>query len=74
MLADHFASMESHVRRVESLLSPTGLWDEGFQFGDWLDPTAPDEPGMSRADNGVVATACLYRDAHLVRDVASSRP
>ena len=24
---------------------PTGLWDTGFQFGDWLDPTAPpDEP------------------------------
>jgi alpha-L-rhamnosidase len=71
VLADQFDSMASHVRRVESLLSPTGLWDEGFQFGDWLDPTAPpDEPGMSRADNGVVATACLYRDAHIVRDVA----
>jgi alpha-L-rhamnosidase len=71
VLADHFDSMTSHVRRVESLLSPTGLWDEGFQFGDWLDPTAPpDEPGMSRADNGVVATACLYRAAHIVRDAA----
>jgi alpha-L-rhamnosidase len=71
VLADQFDSMASHVRRVESLLSPTGLWDEGFQFGDWLDPTAPpDEPGMSRADNGVVATACLYRDAHVVRDAA----
>jgi alpha-L-rhamnosidase len=71
VIADQFDSMASHVRRVESLLSPTGLWDEGFQFGDWLDPTAPpDEPGMSRADNGVVATACLYRDAHIVRDAA----
>jgi alpha-L-rhamnosidase len=71
VIADQFDSMASHVRRVESLLSPTGLWDEGFQFGDWLDPTAPpDEPGMSRADNGVVATACLYRDADIVRDAA----
>jgi alpha-L-rhamnosidase len=71
VLADQFDSMVSHVRRVESLLSPTGLWDEGFQFGDWLDPTAPpDEPGMSKADNGVVATACLFRDAHIVRDTA----
>ena len=33
--------MAAHVRRVETLLSPTGLWDTGFQFGDWLDPDAP---------------------------------
>jgi alpha-L-rhamnosidase len=72
VLADQFDSMVAHVRRIESKLSPTGLWDEGFQFGDWLDPTAPpDEPGVSRADNGVVATACLYRDAHIVRDAAT---
>jgi alpha-L-rhamnosidase len=70
-LADQFDSMVAHVRRIESLLSPTGLWDAGFQFGDWLDPTAPpEEPFLSRADNGVVATACLYRDAHILRDSA----
>jgi alpha-L-rhamnosidase len=72
VLADQFDSMTAHVRRIESKLSPTGLWDQGFQFGDWLDPTAPpDEPGLSRADNGVVATACLYRDAHILRDAAT---
>ena len=72
VLADQFDSMVAHVRRIESKLSTTGLWDEGFQFGDWLDPTAPpDEPGVSRADNGVVATACLYRDAHIVREAAT---
>jgi alpha-L-rhamnosidase len=71
VLADQFESMAAHVRRVERLLSPTGLWDTGFQFGDWLDPTAPpEEPGMSRADDGVVATACLFRDAHILRDTA----
>ena len=64
--------MTAHVRRVESLLSPTGLWDAGFQFGDWLDPTAPpDEPACSKADNGVVATACLYRDARILAETAS---
>ena len=63
VLSDQYDSMTAHVRRVESLLSPTGLWDTGFQFGDWLDPTAPpDDPISSKADNGVVATACLYRD------------
>ncbi len=72
VLADQFDSMVAHVRRIESLLSPTGLWDGGFQFGDWLDPTAPpEEPFLSKADNGVVATACLYRDAHILRDAAT---
>jgi alpha-L-rhamnosidase len=72
VLADQFDSMAAHVRRIESRLSPEGLWEGDFQFGDWLDPTAPpEEPGLSRADNGVVATACLYRDAHILRDAAT---
>ena len=72
VLRDQFDSMAAHVHRVESLLSPTGLWDAGFQFGDWLDPTAPpEEPFLSRADDGVVATACLYRDAHILRDAST---
>jgi alpha-L-rhamnosidase len=72
VLLDQYASMTAHVRRVESLLSPTGLWDTGFQFGDWLDPTAPPEnPIKAKADHGVVATACLYRSATIVADVAT---
>jgi alpha-L-rhamnosidase len=72
VLTDQFDSMVAHVRRIESLLSPTGLWEGGFQFGDWLDPTAPpEEPLLTKADDGVVATACLYRDAHILRDAAT---
>jgi alpha-L-rhamnosidase len=71
VLSDQYDSMTAHVRRVESLLSPTGLWDTGFQFGDWLDPTAPpDKPADAKADKGVVATACLYRDARIVSEIA----
>ena len=29
-------------------LSPNGLWDTGFQFGDWLDPTAPPDDPVRR--------------------------
>ena len=72
VLEDQYGSMAAHVRRVESLLSPTGLWDTGFQFGDWLDPTAPPEnPILAKADPGVVATACLYRSASLVAETAA---
>ena len=63
VLEDQYDSMAAHLTRVESLLSPTGLWDTGFQFGDWLDPQAPpDRPFESRADSGVVATACCLPD------------
>ena len=71
VLSDQYNSMTTHVQRAESLLSPTGLWDTGFQFADWLDPTAPpDKPADSKADNGVVATACLYRDARILQQTA----
>ncbi|MCO1660832.1 alpha-L-rhamnosidase [Pseudonocardia humida] len=67
-----YGAMAAHVRRVETLLSDTGLWDTGFQFGDWLDPTAPpDDPIRAKADNGVVATACLYRSARTASEAAA---
>ncbi|MFF9778615.1 family 78 glycoside hydrolase catalytic domain [Streptomyces sp. NPDC013978] len=70
-LAEHYPAMVGHLEAVEARLSPTGLWDEGFQFADWLDPTAPaEEPWVSKADNGVVATACLYRTASFAADTA----
>jgi alpha-L-rhamnosidase len=72
VLEDQYDSMAAHVRRVESKLSPRGLWDTGFQFGDWLDPQAhPDRPLEAKADNGVIATACLYRSAVMVAEAAA---
>jgi alpha-L-rhamnosidase len=72
VLERQYDSMTAHVRRVASLTSPNGLWDTGFQFGDWLDPDAsPHEPWNAKADNGVVATACLYHSARIVADTAA---
>ncbi|HEY5880778.1 MAG TPA: family 78 glycoside hydrolase catalytic domain [Nakamurella sp.] len=71
VLVESIDSMRDHLRRVESLLSDTGLWDTGFQFGDWLDPDAPpNRPEEAKADPGVVATACLYRSATIAAQAA----
>jgi alpha-L-rhamnosidase len=71
VLRHQFGSMTAHVRRVRSLLSPNGLWDTGFQFGDWLDPDAPPEdPAKAKADTGVVATACAFHSATIVAETA----
>ena len=71
VLSETFDSMAAHVDHVITLLSDTGLWDTGFQFGDWLDPNAPpDRPDLAETHPGVVATASLYRTARLVAEVA----
>ncbi|RAX46166.1 alpha-L-rhamnosidase [Arthrobacter sp. AQ5-06] len=71
VLEEQFASMTGHARRLRSKLSPNGLWDTGFQFGDWLDPdAAPDRPWDAKADKHVVATLCAFRSAALVASAA----
>jgi alpha-L-rhamnosidase len=71
VLERQYDSMSAHVRRVGTLTSSNGLWDTGFQFGDWLDPDAsPHEPWNAKADKGVVATACLYRSSWIVAETA----
>ena len=72
LLTDTYPAMVAHLHRIEQLLSPTGLWDTGFQFGDWLDPDAPPHrPADAKADPGVVATACLYRSSIIAAQTAS---
>ncbi|MGO4146452.1 family 78 glycoside hydrolase catalytic domain [Paenarthrobacter sp. YAF11_1] len=71
VLEEQFESMTGHARRLRSKLSPNGLWDTGFQFGDWLDPDAsPDQPWAAKADKHVVATLCAFRTASLVAATA----
>lgn len=72
VLADQWDSMALHVRTVQSVLSPNGLWDTGYQFGDWLDPDAPaDYPDRAKADPSVIATACAFRSARLAAKAAA---
>ncbi len=70
-LAEAYPAAVAHVRHVEGLLSATDLWDEGFQFADWLDPDAPpDDPAAAKADKGVVSTAAIHRSARTAADMA----
>lgn len=72
VLREAYPSMAAHARRIRSLLSPAGVWDAGFQFGDWLDPSAPAEnPAAAAADPGVVATASAYRTARILADTGA---
>jgi len=71
-LAAHYPAMRIHLAAVEALLSSTGLWDTGFQFGDWLDPDAPPtDAAKAKADPSVVATACLYRSARFAAEAST---
>ncbi|NQX11556.1 family 78 glycoside hydrolase catalytic domain [Microbacteriaceae bacterium VKM Ac-2855] len=71
VLEESFAPIAAHVRRVRSKLSANGVWDTGFQFGDWLDPdAAPDRPADAKADTGVVATASIYRSTRIAASAA----
>ncbi|KAK1242954.1 hypothetical protein MKX08_005766 [Trichoderma sp. CBMAI-0020] len=52
---------------------PNGLWDQNvWQFGDWLDPSAPpEEPGKGLTDSLFVADAYLVRVLEIISKVSS---
>jgi alpha-L-rhamnosidase len=67
LLERQLPSMRAWVDHVAELAGEDRLWAGGFQFGDWLDPTAPpDQPFAAQADPDVVATAHFARSAEVV--------
>ncbi|MFL5658220.1 MAG: family 78 glycoside hydrolase catalytic domain [Ktedonobacteraceae bacterium] len=71
VLAAQFESMRAWVDLVTTLAGEGRLWNWGFQFGDWLDPSAPpDKPAAGRTDPDVVATAYFARSAELLGQAA----
>src|SRR5690606_24604735 len=72
VLAAQYDSMRAWTEHVLGLAGETLLWDEGFQFGDWLDPAAPpDDPFRAMTDPGLVATAYLVRSCDLTARAAA---
>jgi alpha-L-rhamnosidase len=61
-LAAQYESMRAWVDVVDALAGADHLWTGGFQFGDWLDPSAPPEnPAAAKTDPDIVATAYFFR-------------
>ncbi|CBG75426.1 putative exported rhamnosidase A [Streptomyces scabiei 87.22] len=58
LLAAQYAGARRWVDLVTELADESGLWNRGYQLGDWLDPFAPPEdPGAGRTDRHLIATA-----------------
>ena len=67
VLARQLPSMQAWVDYVDARAGDDGIWAGDFQYGDWLDPTAPpDQESRAKADPDVVATAYVARSADLL--------
>lgn len=66
---DMLPAMRGWVDAVARVAGPGRLWETGFQYGDWLDPTVA-RPDKAKADPGLVATAYFFRSATLVADAS----
>jgi alpha-L-rhamnosidase len=67
VLRRQLPSMIAWTDHIAALAGSDRLWTGGFQFGDWLDPTAPpDRPADAKVDPDIVATAHLVRSAEIV--------
>lgn len=72
VLRRQFASMAAWVDQVAAAAGEDRLWDQGFQFGDWLDPLAPaGRPEAAQTYPEIVATAYFARSARIVADAAA---
>ncbi|WP_347977872.1 family 78 glycoside hydrolase catalytic domain [Microbacterium sp. ProA8] len=72
VLATQYASMVSWVDEVAAAAGENRIWDAGFQYGDWLDPTAPaGRPEAAQTCAEIVATAYFARSARIVAETAA---
>jgi alpha-L-rhamnosidase len=67
VLADQYESMRAWVDLELSLAGDDLLWTDGFQFADWLDPTARhSDPFDQRVDPDLLATAEMIHSLDLL--------
>jgi len=71
LLTRQLPSMKAWADVLVERAGPSLLWRGGFQFGDWLDPTAPPEnPFDARTDPDLIASAYLFLSVDLVARAA----
>ncbi|MFZ2509621.1 MAG: family 78 glycoside hydrolase catalytic domain [Gordonia sp. (in: high G+C Gram-positive bacteria)] len=67
VVGDQLPSMIAWVESVLAVAGDSGVWQGTPQLGDWLDPDAPPEdPGRTKVDHDIVATAYLAKSLQLV--------
>ncbi|MFJ4166908.1 family 78 glycoside hydrolase catalytic domain [Microbacterium sp. NPDC089698] len=72
ILETQWISMKRWVDGVARLAGDSLVWDQGFQFGDWLDPTAPpDNPAAGATEPALVATAYFANSAKMLAEAAN---
>jgi alpha-L-rhamnosidase len=69
ILERQFESAKLWVDLVDTLAGDDHLWNDGYQLGDWLDPSAPpQDPADAKTDRYLVATAYFaWSAAHLAK-------
>ena len=71
ILREMFPTMRRWLDGVVELADDDGVWRRGFQYGDWLDPSAPDDaPARGATDPALVATAYFAHSCRLVARAA----
>jgi alpha-L-rhamnosidase len=71
-VARQYDSMKAWTDAILAVAGENRLWEGTFQFGDWLDPSAPpDAPAEAKADRDLVASAYLFRSADLTAKAAA---
>ena len=72
VVRDQYPSMRGWIESLLGRCGTDGLLPDGFQFGDWLDPTAPpDRPWEARTDPTFLANAFFAHSARLTARAAS---
>ena len=72
VIRDQYPSMRAWIESLLARCGPDGLLADAFQFGDWLDPTAPpDRPWEARSDSTFLANAFFAYSARLTARAAT---
>lgn len=72
LLEAQYESMRTWVDAVAKRAGTSLLWDQGFQYGDWLDPSAPPEQAaLARTNSAIVATAYFAHSSQIVGEAAT---